>query len=86
MNKISDVLLNRRTIRKYSPEPVGDDILNELLTMACRASTTGNMQVYSIIITRDDDRKRELCTAPFQSENGHGSEGCSYILCGFQQV
>ena len=63
MDQISDILLSRRTIRKYSTEPVEENLLNELLTMACRASTTGNMQVYSIIITRDDGKKREL--APF---------------------
>lgn len=68
MNKISEVLLNRRTIRKYSQEPVGDDILNELLTMACRASTTGNMQVYSIIITRDEEKKRELSPCHFNQK------------------
>jgi len=68
MNKISEVLLNRRTIRKYSEEAVGDDILNELLTMACRASTTGNMQVYSIIITRDDAMKRELSPLHFNQK------------------
>ena len=63
MDTISDILLNRRTIRKYSQEPVEETLLNELLNMGCRASTTGNMQVYSIIITRDDEKKREL--APF---------------------
>ena len=35
-----------------------DDLLNEILTLGCRASTTGNMQVYSIVITRDDVKKR----------------------------
>jgi nitroreductase len=63
MDKISDLLLNRRTIRKYSSEPVYDKLLDELLKKGCRASTTGNMQVYSIIITRDPGKKREL--APF---------------------
>jgi nitroreductase len=63
MDKISDILLNRRTIRKYSSEPVNDMLLDELLKKGCRASTTGNMQVYSIIITRDTGKKREL--APF---------------------
>jgi nitroreductase len=63
MENISEILLNRRTIRKYSKDPVNASLLNDLLTMACRASTTGNMQVYSIIITRDDEKKREL--APF---------------------
>ena len=65
MDKISDILLTRRTIREYSQEPVAGGLLNELLTMACRASTTGNMQVYSIIITRDDDKKRELAPLHF---------------------
>lgn len=63
MDKISDLLLNRRTIRKFSSEPVDDKLLDELLKKGCRASTTGNMQVYSIIITRDPGKKREL--APF---------------------
>ena len=63
MIKFSDILLDRRTIRKYSSEPVDDKLLNELLDMGCRASTTGNMQVYSIVITRDEQKKKEL--APF---------------------
>jgi nitroreductase len=63
MTKFSDVLLYRRSIRKYTSEPVDDKLLNELLVMGCRSSTTGNMQVYSIIITRDLKMKNEL--APF---------------------
>jgi nitroreductase len=63
MTKIPDVLLYRRSIRKYTSEPVDDKLLNELLVMGCRSSTTGNMQVYSIIITRDLKKKNEL--APF---------------------
>jgi nitroreductase len=60
MDQISNTLLNRRTIRKYTPEPVDRKLLNDLLKKACRASTTGNMQVYSIIITRDPGKKKEL--------------------------
>jgi len=63
MDNISSVLINRRTIRKYTSLPVGDKLLNDMLSKACRASTTGNMQVYSIIITRDEMKKKEL--APF---------------------
>ena len=65
MTKISDILLDRRTIRKYSAEPVDDVLLNELLMMGCRASTTGNMQVYSIIITRDEQKKKDLAPLHF---------------------
>jgi nitroreductase len=63
MTNFSDILLNRRSIRKYTSEPVDDKLLNEILLMGCRASTTGNMQVYSIIITRNDKMKIDL--APF---------------------
>jgi nitroreductase len=68
MTKISDILLDRRTIRKYSSEPVDDKLLNELLLMGCRASTTGNMQVYSIIITRDEVKKNELAPLHFNQK------------------
>ncbi|MDP3003800.1 MAG: nitroreductase family protein, partial [Bacteroidales bacterium] len=68
MEEISDILLNRKTIRKYSSEPVDDKLLNDLLTMGCRASTTGNMQVYSIIITRDEEKKRELAPSHFNQK------------------
>ncbi len=65
MTKISEILLDRRTIRKYSSEPIDDKLLNELLNMGRRASTTGNMQVYSIIITRDEKMKKELAPLHF---------------------
>jgi len=58
-----DSLLKRRTIRKYTSEPVDDELLNDIMIKGCRASTTGNMQVYSIVITRDEVKKKEL--APF---------------------
>lgn len=68
MEDFSGILLNRRTIRKYSAKPVDDKLLNELLTMGCRASTTGNMQVYSIIINRDLEKKKELAPLHFNQK------------------
>jgi nitroreductase len=64
----TDFLLERRTIRKYTPEAVGDDLLNDLIKAGSRASTTGNMQVYSIIVTRDEDKKRELSPLHFDQK------------------
>jgi len=68
MNKISGTLLNRRTVRKYISAPVDEKLLNDLMGMACRASTTGNMQVYSIIITRDPAMKKELAPCHFNQK------------------
>jgi nitroreductase len=68
MKEISDILLNRRTIRRYSTRPIDDLLLNELLSMGCRASTTGNMQVYSIVITRDGEMKNKLAPHHFNQK------------------
>jgi nitroreductase len=68
MTDIIDSLFNRRTIRKYSSKAVSDDLLNELLDAGCRSSTTGNMQVYSIIVTRDKAKKRELSPLHFNQK------------------
>jgi len=58
-------LLAHKTIRKYKNTPVEDALLNRILQAGCRASTTGNMQLYSIIITRDEVRKKTLAPCHF---------------------
>ncbi|MEN8229458.1 MAG: nitroreductase family protein [Bacteroidota bacterium] len=57
---MTDTLLNHRTIRKYKPDPIPEAILEYILEAGTRASTTGNMQVYSIIITTEPAIKEEL--------------------------
>lgn len=54
---------NRRTIRKYKSDDVDDLLLNEMLQTASRAATMGNMQLYSVVVTKDDSRKEKL--SPF---------------------
>lgn len=56
---------NRRTCRSYTDQQVDEVLLNELLDVACRASNTGNMQLYSVIITKDEAKKKELAPTHF---------------------
>ncbi len=53
----------RRTIRKYTQQPISDELLNQLLGDASRTQTMGNLQLYSVVVTRDADMKARL--APF---------------------
>ena len=39
--------------------------MNELLEVAVRASNTGNMQLYSVVVTRDQSNKEKLAPAHF---------------------
>ena len=52
-----DCIKNRRTIRKYKKEDIPVALLNELLEEAFRASTMGNMQLYSVVVTRHPEMK-----------------------------
>lgn len=60
-----DSLFNRRTIRKYQQREVAPDLLNKLFEAAFRASTCGNMQTYSVIVTRSAEGKQRLAPAHF---------------------
>lgn len=55
----------RRTIRRYRADDVPQELLNELLETACRASTCGNMQLYSVVATRDAAVREALSPAHF---------------------
>lgn len=60
-----DRLKNRRTIRKYTEQDIPGQLLDELLEVAARASNTGNMQLYSVVVTRDKANKEKLSPAHF---------------------
>ncbi|MBM4118503.1 NADPH-dependent oxidoreductase [bacterium] len=57
-----------RSIRKYRPAPVEPALLAEILHAATRASSSGNMQTYSIIVTREEARRRELWRLHFEQD------------------
>ena len=51
---------NHRSIRKYKPDQIPDEVLSEILEAGIRASSSGNMQTYSIIVTSDPILRGEL--------------------------
>ncbi len=60
-----ETVKNRRTIRKYQQKDVNADLLNDLLETSFRASTLGGMQLYSVVVTRNEDMKAKLSPAHF---------------------
>ena len=60
-----DSIKNRRTIRKYKAQDIPVDLLNDMLETSFRAATMGNMQLYSVVVTRDPEMKAQLAPAHF---------------------
>lgn len=63
-----DTLLNHRSIRKYKNTAVEEDKIGQILTAATRASTTGSMQVYSIVVTKDPEIRGQLWESHFRQD------------------
>lgn len=57
---IIDQIHQHRSIRKYSSQPVEDETLHKILSAGIRASSSGNMQSYSIIVSRDTKQRQAL--------------------------
>lgn len=63
MNETLNTIFNHVSVREYLDRKVDDETLNLILKAACSGSTMGNMQLFSIIVTRDEAMKQKL--APF---------------------
>ena len=55
----------RRSIRRYAKREVSEELLNRLLTEAMRTQTMGNLQFYSVVVTRSDEMRQRLAPAHF---------------------
>jgi len=59
-------IFEHRSIRKYKETAIDENLLEEILEAGIRASNTGNMQVYSIIVTKDKDIREKLWEQHFK--------------------
>ena len=60
-----ETVKNRRSIRKYAGKPVDEELLRRLLEVSERTQTMGNMQLYSVVVTRSEEMKKRLAPAHF---------------------
>lgn len=59
------LLTDHRTIRSYLPKAIEETVIKEILESGIRASNTGNMQLYSVVVTREAEKKKELAPLHF---------------------
>ncbi|MCK4922911.1 MAG: nitroreductase family protein [Bacteroidales bacterium] len=63
-----DTIFKHRSVRKYKTDNIPAEILEKIVEAGSRASTTGNMQVYSIIISKEKEQKEKLWEAHFKQD------------------
>lgn len=55
-----DVVLSRRSIRRYTTKEIGEDVLDKILEAGRQAPSAGNRQPWHFILITDDEIKEEL--------------------------
>lgn len=60
-----ETIKTRKSIRKYADKEVSDALLRSLLADAERTQTMGNLQLYSVVVTRSEEMKAKLAPAHF---------------------
>ena len=79
-------LMTRRTIRQYSEKEVSEELLNRLMNEAARTQTMGNLQLYSVVVTRDAEMKQRLAPAHFNQPMVTGAPVVLTICADFHRT
>ncbi|MEG1254317.1 nitroreductase family protein [Clostridium sp.] len=60
MNETIDLINNRVSLRKYADRDIEKEHLDAIINSAMRAPTAGNVMMYSMIVVKDDEKKKKL--------------------------
>jgi nitroreductase len=58
-----EIISQRRSVRAYSPKPVGEENLKKIFQAANMAPSAGNLQAYQVHVFRSEDKKKALARA-----------------------
>jgi nitroreductase len=66
--EIMETITHHRSVRKYQSKPIPEDLLRKTLEAGICASNTGNMQMYGMVVTRDETLRKQLWEAHFRQD------------------
>lgn len=75
-----DYFISRGSVRNFSQKPISNELLEEIIEKASHAPTCGNMQLYSVIITRDNENKQKLAEYHF-NQPAATTAPCILTIC-----
>lgn len=78
MNEVIQLLKNHRSIRKYKSTPIPIEVLEEIVRAGQAASTSSNIQAYSVVLVTDPERKSKL--AELSGNQRHIIESPAFLV------
>ncbi|MBL8087648.1 MAG: nitroreductase family protein [Chthonomonas sp.] len=62
---VRDAAVHRVSIRKYTDQPISEELMNEILDTAGRAPSPWNVQPWRVTVVRDAEMKQKLMGAAY---------------------
>lgn len=75
----------RASVRNYKKRHIPESLLDDILERAMRAPTCGNMQLYSVIVTREPERLERLAKEHFNQPAATGADIILTICADFNR-
>lgn len=60
LNSTLETIENRVSLRRYKDKKIEDEDLDQIINSAMRAPTAGNMMLYSILVIKNEEKKKIL--------------------------
>jgi nitroreductase len=57
---LGEAIFTQRAIRRLKPDPIPDDVLEDIMQATIRAPNGGNIQRWHFVVVRDADLRRQL--------------------------
>lgn len=80
-----DYFSERTSVRSYEKRHIPESLLDNMLERAMRAPTCGNMQLYSVIVTRDQERLERLAKEHFNQPAATGADVILTVCADFNR-
>lgn len=80
LEAVMDVILSRKSVRKYTEEPLSDKEIETLLRAGMAAPSAKNIQPWSFIVVTDKETMRRLVTK--NVNRMYAEAPCLIVVCG----
>ena len=74
-------ILTRRSIRKYTEQPVSDEVIKELMEAAMHAPSAGNRQPWCFVVINDRKIMNEITTYAIYSQMLKEAAAAIFVCC-----
>jgi nitroreductase len=75
--ELMDAIRSRRSIRKYKPDPVSDDVLRNVLEAARLAPSWANRQCWRFVVVKDKEKRKKITMRDWAAEAPVVIVGCA---------